>query len=57
MLLTFGEILGKLYDESAGTIEEDVDGWFKITSGNVTGYVKSDSSFSSLAFSSSLDSA
>lgn len=37
-----GEILGKLYDESAGTIEEDVDGWFKITSGNVTGYVKSD---------------
>ena len=37
-----GEILGKLYDESAGTIEEDVDGWFKITSGSVTGYVKSD---------------
>lgn len=37
-----GEILGKLYNESAGTIEEDVDGWFKITSGNVTGYVKSD---------------
>lgn len=37
-----GEILGKLYNESAGTIEEDVDGWYKITSGNVTGYVKSD---------------
>ena len=37
-----GEILGKLYNESAGTIEEDADGWFKITSGNVTGYVKSD---------------
>jgi cell wall-associated NlpC family hydrolase len=37
-----GEILGKLYDESAGTIEEEVDGWYKITSGSVTGYVKGD---------------
>ncbi len=36
------EILGKLYDKSAGTIEETADGWYKITSGNVTGYVKSD---------------
>ena len=36
------EILGKLYDESAGTIEEETDGWYKITSGSVTGYVKSD---------------
>ncbi len=36
------EILGKLYDESAGTIEEEADGWYKITSGSVTGYVKSD---------------
>jgi len=37
-----GEILGKLYNESAGTIEEEADGWYKITSGSVTGYVKSD---------------
>ncbi len=37
-----GEVLGKLYDESAGTIEEETDGWYKITSGNVTGYVKGD---------------
>jgi cell wall-associated NlpC family hydrolase len=37
-----GEILGKLYNESAGTVEEEVDGWYKITSGSVTGYVKSD---------------
>ncbi|MCI8852972.1 MAG: SH3 domain-containing protein [Lachnospiraceae bacterium] len=37
-----GEILGKLYDESAGTVEEEVDGWLKITSGTVTGYVKGD---------------
>lgn len=36
------EILGKLYDKSAGTIDEEVDGWYKITSGSVTGYVKSD---------------
>ncbi len=37
-----GEVLGKLYNESAGTIEEEADGWYKITSGSVTGYVKSD---------------
>lgn len=37
-----GEVLGKLYNESAGTIEEAEDGWYKITSGSVTGYVKSD---------------
>ena len=36
-----GEILGKLYNESAGTVEEETDGWYKVTSGNVTGYVKS----------------
>lgn len=34
------EVVGKLYDKSAGTIEEETDGWYKITSGNVTGYVK-----------------
>ena len=37
-----GEILGKLYNESAGTVEEETDGWYKVTSGNVTGYVKSE---------------
>ena len=37
-----GEILGKLYDDSAGTISEEVDGWYLITSGSVTGYVKAD---------------
>ena len=36
------EVLGKLYDKSAGTIEEETDGWYRITSGSVTGYVKSD---------------
>ena len=36
------EIRGKLYDESAGTIEEEADGWYKITSGSVTGYVKAE---------------
>lgn len=35
-----GEILGKLYNESAGSVEEEVDGWYRITSGSVTGYVK-----------------
>ncbi len=37
-----GEILGKLYNESAGTIEGEENGWYKITSGSVTGYVKAD---------------
>lgn len=36
------EILGKLYDKSAGTVEEEADGWYKITSGSVTGYVKAE---------------
>ncbi len=33
------EILGKLYDKGAATVLETLDGWYKITSGNVTGYV------------------
>lgn len=37
-----GEIIGKLYNEAAGTIEEEENGWYKITSGTVTGYVKSE---------------
>ncbi len=35
-----GEVLGKLYDNSAATVEGEENGWYKITSGNVTGYVK-----------------
>ncbi|MBR5566408.1 MAG: C40 family peptidase [Roseburia sp.] len=35
------EVLGKLYDDSAATVLETTeDGWYKITSGSVTGYVK-----------------
>jgi len=37
-----GEILGKLYNNSAATVEGEEDGWYKITSGNVSGYVKSE---------------
>lgn len=37
-----GEIVGKLYDKSAGTIVSEENGWYEITSGNVTGYVKSE---------------
>ena len=36
------EILGKLYNNSAATVHETVDGWYQITSGTVTGYVKSE---------------
>ena len=35
-----GEIVGKLYDKSVGEFIEEKDGWYKITSGNCTGYVK-----------------
>ena len=35
------EVLGKLYNKSAATVLETTeDGWYKITSGSVTGYVK-----------------
>ena len=35
-----GEIVGKLYDESVGHFEEEVDGWYRIVSGSCIGYVK-----------------
>lgn len=34
------EIVGKLYDKSVGEFIEEKDGWYKIVSGNCTGYVK-----------------
>ncbi|MCR5102246.1 MAG: SH3 domain-containing protein [Butyrivibrio sp.] len=37
-----GEIIGKLYDDSVGTFIEEVDGWYKIKSGSVEGYVKAE---------------
>lgn len=37
-----GEIVGKLYDKSVGTYISEKDGWYKINSGNVTGYVKAE---------------
>lgn len=36
------EVLGKLYNNSAATVHATVDGWYQITSGSVTGYVKSE---------------
>lgn len=35
-----GEIVGKLYDKSVGEFVKEENGWYKITSGNCTGYVK-----------------
>lgn len=35
-----GEIVGKLYDDSVGTLLGEEDGWYQIKSGTVTGYVK-----------------
>lgn len=37
-----GEVLGKLYNNSAATVEAEENGWYKITSGTVNGYVKSE---------------
>jgi cell wall-associated NlpC family hydrolase len=39
---TDGEVVGKLYDKSAGQFLGEEDGWYKISSGNVTGYVKAE---------------
>ena len=37
-----GEILGKLYDKSVGEYISEENGWYEITSGSVTGYVKAE---------------
>jgi len=39
---TEAEVVGKLYKNGAATVLETLDGWYKITSGNVTGYVSAD---------------
>jgi len=37
-----GEIIGKLYDKSVGYFIEEENGWYKIKSGSVEGYVKAE---------------
>lgn len=37
-----GEVLGKLYNNSVGELLKVENGWYQITSGNVTGYVKAE---------------
>ena len=37
-----GEIVGKLYNNSAATVLEEEGDWYKIKSGNVEGYVKAE---------------
>lgn len=39
---TEGEIVGKLYDNSAGTFLSEQNGWYEISSGSVTGFVKAE---------------
>jgi len=39
---TNSEILGKLYANGVGTVLETLDGWYKVQSGNVTGYISAD---------------
>ena len=37
---TEGQIIGKLYNNSVGTFIAEENGWYQISSGSVTGYVK-----------------
>lgn len=37
-----GDIIGKLYNNSVGTFISEENGWYQITSGSVTGYVKAE---------------
>ena len=37
-----GEIVGKLYNNSVGTFISEENGWYQISSGSVTGYVKAE---------------
>ena len=39
---TSAEILGKLYTGGIATVLETLDGWYKITSGDVTGYARAE---------------
>jgi len=39
---TDGDVVGKLYKDSVGTLISEADGWYQIESGNVTGYVKAE---------------
>ncbi len=36
------EVLGKLYTNGMATVLETLDGWYKVTSGKVTGYVRAE---------------
>ncbi len=36
------EVLGKLYNNGVATVLETLDGWYKIQSGNVTGYISAE---------------
>lgn len=36
------EVLGKLYANGVATVLETLDGWYKVTSGNVTGYISAE---------------
>lgn len=39
---TDSEVVGKLYNNSVGTLLSSKDGWYKMKSGNVEGYVKAE---------------
>lgn len=41
-------IIGKFPGKAAGEILESSDGWYKITSGNITGYVKADPQYTAV---------
>ena len=45
---TDGEIIGKMTSKAAGEILETLDGWYKIKSGNITGYITADPQYTAV---------
>lgn len=39
---TDGKVIGKMTSKAAGEILETLDGWYKVKSGNITGYITAD---------------
>lgn len=45
-----GKIIGKMTSKAAGEILETVDGWYKVKSGNITGYISADPQYTAVGW-------
>lgn len=43
-----GKVIGKMTSKAAGEILETLDGWYKIKSGNITGYITADPQYTAV---------